>query len=257
MAALILLIVTASDLGMMRLLRDSQEAIIPKDLFIQAQEEMLRRQRMYSSENRKRRVYSSKYALSSICTCSKCGDIYRRIVWNNRGKRSIVWRCCTRVEHGPNACDAETISEIELQAATVSAINQLICCSDSTIKILLNNVKTALTDDNEGDLASLNEVLSIKQKELVKMAHEKKDYTVLADEIDILRDRKQELLVEKAENEGFKKRIKELETFLIEEKREVIDYDETLVRRYINGITIYDDHLTISFKAGIDIDIEK
>lgn len=23
---------------------------------------------------------------SSICTCSRCGDIYRRIAWNNRGK---------------------------------------------------------------------------------------------------------------------------------------------------------------------------
>ena len=68
---------------------------------------------------RKKRVYSSKYALSSIVYCQKCGDIYRRIAWNNRGKHSIVWRCCTRVEHGPEKCDAPTIQESELQAAVI------------------------------------------------------------------------------------------------------------------------------------------
>lgn len=55
--------------------------------------------------------------------CSKCGDIYRRVVWNNRGKRSIVWRCCTRVEHGPGACNADAIHESELQNLVVRAIN--------------------------------------------------------------------------------------------------------------------------------------
>ena len=74
--------------------KDSQEAIIPRDIFTQVQEEMVRRANMCSGiEGKKKRVYSSKYALSSICTCSRCGDIYRRIAWNNRGKRSNVWRC--------------------------------------------------------------------------------------------------------------------------------------------------------------------
>ncbi|WP_390622194.1 zinc ribbon domain-containing protein [Bacillus tuaregi] len=28
---------------------------------------------------------SDKYALSSIVYCGHCGDIYRRVHWNNRG----------------------------------------------------------------------------------------------------------------------------------------------------------------------------
>lgn len=80
---------------------NSHEAIIPRDLYMQVQEEMIRRANLHSGANRKKRVYSSKYALSSIVYCSKCGEIYRRIAWNNRGKHSTVWRCCTRVEHGP------------------------------------------------------------------------------------------------------------------------------------------------------------
>ena len=80
----------------------------PSALYMQVQEEMIRRANLHSGANRQKRVYSSKYALSSIVYCSKCGEIYRRIAWNNRGKHSTVWRCCTRVEHGPTACDAPT-----------------------------------------------------------------------------------------------------------------------------------------------------
>lgn len=74
---------------------NSHEPIIPRDLYMQVQEEMVRRANLHSGAKRKKRVYSSKYALSSIVYCSKCGDIYRRIAWNNRGKHSTVWRCCT------------------------------------------------------------------------------------------------------------------------------------------------------------------
>lgn len=133
--------------------KDSQEAIIPRDIFTQVQEEMVRRANLFSGEDgKKKRVYSSKYALSSICTCSKCGDIYRRIAWNNRGKHSIVWRCCTRVENGPAACDAPTVQETELQQATVKAINLLVRSSSSTLDILMHNIETALADDNAGEL---------------------------------------------------------------------------------------------------------
>ena len=63
----------------------SHEAIIPKDMFMRVQEEMVRRANLRSgADGKKKRIYSSKYALSSLCTCEKCGDIYRRITWNAR-----------------------------------------------------------------------------------------------------------------------------------------------------------------------------
>ena len=64
---------------------NSYPPIIPRDLYIRVQEKMMRRANLHSGKMRKKRVYSSKYALSSIVYCSKCGDIYRRIAWNNRG----------------------------------------------------------------------------------------------------------------------------------------------------------------------------
>lgn len=60
--------------------KDSQEVIIPRDIFTQVQEKMVRRVNMTSGiEGKKKRIYSRKYALSSLCTCSRCVDIYRRI----------------------------------------------------------------------------------------------------------------------------------------------------------------------------------
>ncbi len=133
--------------------KGSQEPIIKRDLYVQVQEEMIRRANLFSGESgKKKRVYSSKYALSSICTCSKCGDVYRRIAWNNRGVKSTVWRCCTRVENGPDACDAPTVPESELQDATVKAINQMVSCSDTMLNILAENVQEVIADDKDDDL---------------------------------------------------------------------------------------------------------
>ena len=219
---------------------------------------MVRRANLTSGiEGKKKRIYSSKYALSSICTCSKCGDIYRRIVWNNRGKKSTVWRCCTRVEQGPKACDAPTVTEEELQQAAVNAINQLVHCPDSMIQTLKENIEIAMVDDNSGELEKLNAIMLEKQKELVNLAHAKKDYGLLADEIDILRDKKQELLVKKAETEEVKKKVTELADFLQGAPQELAEYDELMVRKYIDQIKIYEDHFTVCFKAKVEIVIQR
>ena len=238
--------------------KDSQEPIIARDIFAQVQEEMIRRANLTSGKDgKKKRIYSSKYALSNICTCTKCGDIYRRIVWNNRGKKSTVWRCCTRVENGPFACDASTVQESELQNATVKAINQLLSCSDRMMRILKDNIETALADDNSDEIEKVNVILKKKQKELVKLAHAKKDYTALVDEIDNLREEKQKLLVQRAETEGVKKRIAELTDFLQDADQELSEYDEGMVRKYIEQIKVYEGKFTVCFKAKVEINIER
>ena len=83
------------------------------------------------------------------------------------------------------------------------------------------------------------------------------DFSTLADEIDELREQKQEILVEKAQTEGYKSRIQELGELLKKDCSELTDYDEGMVRNYIKGIKIFDDKFTVFFKAGIDIDIQR
>ena len=175
---------------------------------------MIRWADLYSGANQKKRVYSSKYALSSIDYCSKCGEIYQRIAWNNRGKYSTVWRCYTRVEHGPTACDAPTIQESDLQAAVVQAINLTLDNRENMMVILQKNVEAVIRQEDETSSEGIEAKLLDLQKELLKLANSKKDYNSVADEIDRLRELKQNALVESAEREGPKQRLREMREFL-------------------------------------------
>lgn len=236
---------------------NSHEAIIPRDLYMQVQEEMVRRANLHSGKNRKKRVYSSKYALSSIVYCSKCGDIYRRIAWNNRGKHSIVWRCCTRVEHGPGACAADTIQESELQNLVVRAINMALCKKDTMSENLQKNVEAVLTGADGIPLDEIDSRLEQLQKELLKVANAKGNYDSIADEIYHLREVKQNALVDNAEREGVKQRISEMQQFLAEQTQNITEYDEQLVRRLIEKITVYEEKVTVEFKSGTSVDVRR
>ncbi|NCB98450.1 MAG: recombinase family protein, partial [Bacteroidia bacterium] len=234
---------------------NSHEPIISRELYMQVQEEMLRRTNLHSGADRKKRVYSSKYALSSIVYCPKCGDIYRRIAWNNRGKHSIVWRCCTRVEHGPSRCDAPTVGETELQEAVVKAINMALGGKDDMLVALEQNIASVLALEDEGSIESINAKLEKLQKELLKRANAKKDFNDLADEIDRLRELKQNAMAENAEREGLKQRIAEMQEFLTEQRGTIQVYDEQVVRKLIEKITVHDEKVTVAFKSGMEIDV--
>lgn len=236
---------------------NSHEPIIPRDLYMQVQEEMLRRANLHSGANRKKRVYSSKYALSSIVYCSKCGDIYRRIAWNNRGKHSTVWRCVNRVEHGPDCCDAPTVQEEELQNAVVKAINMALGGKDEMLTALEKNIAMVLALEDETSMESLDAKLEELQQELLKRANARQDYEDLADEIDLLREQKQNAMAENAEREGLKQRIAEMQQFLAEQTEQIEEYDENMIRRMVEKITVYEDKFTVEFKSGTSVDVER
>ena len=236
---------------------NSHEPIIPRDLYMQVQEEMIRRANLHSGANRKKRVYSSKYALSSIVYCSKCGEIYRRIAWNNRGKHSTVWRCCTRVEYGPEECDAPTIQESELQEAVARAINDLLGGRDTFLPILQANIFQVLENNSSGKIAEIDRRLVEQQQKLLKLANGKKDYNAVADEIHSLREQRQKVLAQDAGRDGQKKHIEEMKAFLEEQKDIPIEYDEQLVRRLVEKVTVFDEKIAVKFKSGVEIEVDR
>ena len=235
----------------------SHEAIIPRDLYMQVQEEMVRRANLHSGTKRKKRVYSSKYALSSIVYCPRCGEIYRRIAWNNRGKHSIVWRCCTRVEHGPSACGAPTIQESDLQNAVIKAIHEMLGEKDAVLSILEMNIIEVFNNDSSSEVSEIDRRLGELQQELLRLANTKDDYAEVADEIYRLREERQAILVEDAECDGKRQRIEEMKAFLEEQADIPAEYDEQLVRRLIEKVTVFDEKITVRFKSGVEIDVEK
>ena len=53
-----------------------------------------------------------------------------------------------------------------------------------------------------------------------------------------------------------KQRLDELEAFLTEQQELVTDYDEGLVRRLIERITVFDDRLGFEFKCGFETEVQ-
>ena len=89
------------------------------------------------------------------------------------------------------------------------------------------------------------------------MANSQKDYNGVADEIDRLRELKQKALTERAEREGLKQRSREMREFLEQQSTEVTEYDELLVRRLIEKVTVYEERFAVEFKSGASIYIQR
>lgn len=68
----------------------NHEAIIPKDIYLQVQEESVRRRVVKTSANSKKCSYSFNHCFSQIVICGECGEMFRRLHWNNRGIKSII-----------------------------------------------------------------------------------------------------------------------------------------------------------------------
>lgn len=187
---------------------------------------------------------------------SMVGEIYRRIAWNNRGKHSTVWRCCTRVEHGPKGCDAPTIQESVLQNGVAKAINEVFGNSSAFLPILKENMQAVIGSDMESQLAEIDGRLKELQQELLKQANAKKDYTELADKIYALREQRQNVLAAEAEQDGRRQRMEEMKKLLEEQADIPLEYDEQLVRKLVEKVTVYEEELVVEFKSGLEIRVE-
>lgn len=236
---------------------NNHEAIIPKDIYMQVQEEMARRANLHSGQKRKKRVYSGKYALSSIVYCDKCGEIFRRLHWTAQGKKYIVWRCCNRIDNGPGACDAEAIREEDLQSIVVQAINKLLGKRDGVKEILTENIESALIEPDGISMEEIDFRLAELQRELLKVANSKGNYDDITNEIYRLRELKQNSMIDSSVREGIKVRVEEMQQFLKEQATFITEYDDQLVRKLVDRITVFDDHFEIQFKSGATIHIHK
>jgi len=236
---------------------NSHEAIIPREVFMQVQEELVRRRIVHTSPNGKTRTFSSNHCFAQIVICGNCGEVFRRVHWNNRGKKSIVWRCVSRLENTGLFCDARTVLESSIEQVLVTAINQALCDKDSFLSTLQDNIATIITHESDQALADIDKRLEELQTELLKLATSNADYDKVGDEIHRLRDQKQKLQLENVNREELKKRIADMSAFLTEQPTALIEYDEQLVRRLIEKVTIFEDKFAVEFKSGMTVDVEE
>ena len=70
-----------------------------------------------------------------------------------------------------------------------------------------------------------------------------------------MRNKRQILLVEDTSLSSENERINELIEFIRKNKFRTLEYDDKLVRKMIESVTVYEEHFVISIKSGIEIEI--
>ena len=233
----------------------SHEAIIPKDIFLLVQEELVRRRMVHTGENGKRRCYSCNHCFAQIVFCGECGEIYRRVHWNNRGCKSVVWRCVSRLENTGHACHARTVNETLMEQVAVEAINRVLCDKDDFLKTLQTNIATVITQGDTPSPEVIDKRLRELQKELLKKANQKDDYDAVADEILRLRDLRKQAEVDSVVKDEQLKQLSDLQDFIRQQPTSITEFDETLVRRLISKITIFENRFSVELKSGVSVEI--
>lgn len=51
-------------------------------------------------------------------------------------------------------------------------------------------------------------------------------------------------------------RINDLQDYIKQQRTDLAEFDETLVKRWFKQITVWKDHFTVELKSGLKIDIE-
>ena len=161
------------------------------------------------------------------------------------------------MEHGPKKCAAPTIQESDLQDAVVKAIEEVLGGKDVFLTVLEKNIREVLESESGEQIAEIDRRLGELQQELLRRANGKKEYENVADEIHKLREQRQDVLTQDAERDGRRQRIEEMRAFLEEQVNDPLAYDEQLVRRLVEKITVYENRLTVEFKSGLEIDVER
>jgi len=190
--------------------------------------------------------------------CGHCGDIYRRVKWNNRGCKSIVWRCVSRVLKKSSGidCPARTIHEDALQAAVVTAVNDTWIRRETVLPALRANIQAVIDGGYEDRLAAIDESIKARQTELLEAGRDEEKINNVGDEIIRLREERQQVMTEAALRQETKERLDDLTAFLDEQAEAVTEYSDALVRRLISKITVFDEKITVEFKSGLSVDVE-
>ena len=232
---------------------DDHEGIISKETFMLVQEELVRRRLFQKSENK--RNYSSNHPFSQRIFCGECGEIYRRIHWNNRGKKSIVWRCLSRLQTSKQACKNRTISEQDLENIVVEAINLLLNQRENFLEILQSNIKKVLSNSNDLEVVEIDTQIRDLQNQLLQTAKNGQGYDKIGNEILRLQGLKEQTKSTALQRDEDVKKINEICEFLGQQDTELTEFDETLVKRYLEKITVFGNFCRVELKSSLTVDV--
>ena len=256
----------------MYLVTDCHPAIIERDLFNLAQQELARRSAKRKKSEKattEQGKYSSKYALTELLICGECGTPYRRCTWTSNGKPDIVWRCISRLDHGKQYCHSSpTMRESKLQAAILRAINQFFECEEDISRLLKSNAESVMNGLESSEIRNLEQRLREIDKTRNDMASLIANGAADEDSLDAEfaklyaeeQDLNAKLSALKGQNRQSateRKRTERTISELKSERFELRDYDEILIRKLIECVKVISKtELLVIFKGGYEVSAE-
>ena len=253
----------------MYLVTNHHDPIIDRDTYNRVRQELARR-------NSKRKIsdktiteqgkYSGKYALTELLICGKCGTPYRRTTWAARGKKQIVWRCISRLEHGKKYCpDSPTIKEEQLHKAIIRAINNYYSCRNDIVKILKANIGSVLECQGQEEILAaekrLKEIDQARTDLISLIASGGCDEDKLDSEFVKLYGEEQQLserlTMLKSQNKTSAEtqaKLDKIMDMIEHEKFELETFDNVLIRKLIECVKVLSKtEILVIFKGGYEV----
>lgn len=256
----------------MYLVTDHHDPIVDRDTFNRVQQELARRSSKRKISDKtvtEQGKYSSKYALSELLICGHCGTPYRRTTWSARGKKQIVWRCISRLEHGKKYCpDSPTIKEDQLHKAIIHAINNYYSCRNDIARILKANIGTVLECQGQEEIISIeNRLKEIDQarNDLVGLIasggcdEDKLDseFSRLYGEEQQLSKRLEALKSQNKTSAETQAKLDKIMHMIESEKFELETFDNVLIRKLIECVKVLGkSEILVIFKGGYEVKID-
>ena len=249
-------------------IENNHTPIVSQEMFLLVQEEIARRKSKSPASQKKVRTnrgrYTSQYALSERLVCGECGCYYRRVTWNIRGKKKIVWRCINRLEFGKKYCKlSPSISEDVLHNAILRAIKELFqqqkeqtqkCLHDTILQCAAGGLDTSLTtlkNQLEQKNRDFDRILEMTLTDGMESEFMEAKMSRLNDEIlqikQMIKRQEHETKMQQAKGD----KTRDLLAIIIDRDFQIAEYSDMLVTRMIEQITVLSaEKIRIRFVDG-------
>lgn len=226
-------------------------AIIPKSVFMQVQQIIKQRRNGITTKNGKHRRLNGKYCFSQKLFCGKCGDILQRNMWY-RPEKVAVWRCASRIRRSKTGrrCMIRNVKEPLLKEATVEAFNQLIEDHELASKQIKANIMKVIKNSKGPTLDQLDKQLEEVQMKLIQAANQRQDCDALTQQIMDLRKQREKVQSRETNQQAKLHSVDEINEMVELHKYGLVDFDEQLIRRLVEKITIFQRYMEFTFKDG-------
>lgn len=255
----------------MYIVENSHPAIISREIFNRAQEELSKR-KARSPQSQKTAITASgkysKYALTDVLICAECGSRYKRVTWTSLGQKRIVWRCVNRLDNGKKYCQhSPTLSESALQEAIVRALNKFNDEDTSTYLTLMKaTIGEAIGANGSSDEIDLLErridALNSRMLKMVNDSVEKGTdmeenedvFMAISEQIAQLNRRIDAVRKSKGSDEERQERLRLIQDTIDQREAHRDTYNDTIVRQMIECVKVHEGgKLTVIFGGAHEI----